>query len=202
MLRLLVFDHTSSKCGDLRDLGLADLPPNLGIGFINGVFTDFDGAKENAEYISKLAGDYNIQFVYNATHGHHDLIECQLGLDFIATTPVGELHNMWDRFFDKSSPEAKFLQICHSQGTIHVRNGLLCYAPERRERILVVAIAPGAYLYEETCAKTRHYRASGWRDPIPRIDFFEAQRVSQTVVDLSHTPMLPGLTTHFKVLRL
>ena len=32
-------------------------------------------------------------------------------------------------------------------------NALLNYPPELRERILVVAIAPAAYIYKETCAK-------------------------------------------------
>ena len=79
--------------------------------------------------------------------------------------------------------------VCHSQGAIHVRNALLDYAPELRERIIVVAIAPGAYMYQETCAQVTHFRnASGWRDFVPRIDREGAARSKETIVDLvSHS---------------
>ena len=82
-----------------------------------------------------------------------DLPECLMGLDYIATEPVRQLHKMWNSFFEKSSANAKFLMVCHSQGAIHVRNALLDYPPELRERILVVAITPAAYIYKVTCAK-------------------------------------------------
>ena len=192
------FFGSRSKCCDLSDLGLAELPPNMGIGYINGVFNDLEAAKDSAEYISKLAGGYNIQFVHNATHGYYDLYECELGLDFIGTTPVGELHNMWDSFFNNSSSDAKFLQICHSQGAIHVRNGLLSYSPERGERILVVAMAPGAYVYEETCADVLHYRAPASRDPIPRIDRAGALRAGHTIINLESHPNAPWFDHPFQ----
>lgn len=128
-------------------------------GIINGIWNNFKGSKEGARYVSRLAGGYNVHAVYNATHGEMDLPECLMGLDYIATEPVRQLHKMWSSFFDKSSANAKFLMVCHSQGTIHVRNALLDYPPELRERILVVAIAPGGYIYKETCANLIHYRA-------------------------------------------
>ena len=106
-------------------------------------------ARESTEYVSKLSGGHNIHAVYNATHGRSaDLKECWKGLNYIATEPVRQLHKMWDSFFEKSSASAKFLMICHSQGAIHVRNALLDYPPELRKRILVVAIAPAAYIYQ------------------------------------------------------
>ena len=75
--------------------------------------------------------------------------------------------------------------ICHSQGALHVRNALLDYPPELRERILVVAIAPAAYIYQETCAQVVHYRAEWWRDFVPRFDRFGAQRETDTIVTLT-----------------
>lgn len=55
--------------------------------------------------------------------------------------------------------------FCHSQGAVHIRNALIDYSPELRERIIVVAIAPGAYVYKEICASVIHYRnASLLRD--------------------------------------
>ena len=78
--------------------------------------------------------------------------------------------------------------ICHSQGAIHVRNALLDYPPELRERILVVAIAPAAYIYQQTCAKVIHYRAEWWRDLVPRFDIFGAARAKDTIVTLTSHP--------------
>ena len=104
---------------------------------------------------------------------------------------------MWNSFFDKSSANAKFLMICHSQGAIHVRNALLDYPPELRERILVVAIAPAAYIYRETCADVFHYRAEWWRDLVPRFDIFGSARAKDTIVTLTSDPNASALDHEF-----
>ncbi len=81
------------------DLGLKEVQ-DIGVGFINGVWNDFDEAYQNALHISELAGGYNVHAVYNATHGKYpDLKECKMGLKYIATEPVKQLHNMWNSFF-------------------------------------------------------------------------------------------------------
>lgn len=177
--------------------GLSSLPNDLGIGFINGIWNDFKGSKEGAEHVSRLAGGYNVHAVYNATHGDMDLPECVMGLDYIATEPVRQLHKMWNSFFEKSSANAKFLMVCHSQGAIHVRNALLDYPPELRERILVVAIAPGAYIYKETCAKVIHYRAEWWRDFVPRFDRSGATREKDSIVTLASHPKASAFDHEF-----
>ena len=172
----------------IYDLGLPDLL-DMEIGFINGMANFFEDAQKSARYLSRLAGGYNIHAVYNATHGSPvDARECGMGLNYVATEPVRQLHKMWNSFFDRASANARYLMICHSQGAIHVRNALLDYPPTLRERILVVAIAPGGYIYQQTCADLFHYRAMPWRDFIPRIDRKGAKREKNTIVDLiSHT---------------
>lgn len=190
---LLYFDSFERLCGDdegskTYDLGVdgrPDLPNGLGIGFINGVWNRYEDAKESVEYISRFSGGYNIHAVYNATHGALDLPECGLGLIGIATEPVKQLHKMWNSFFEKSNKQVKFLMICHSQGAIHVRNALLDYSPELRKRILVVAIAPAAYIYLMLCAQVVHYRAAWWRDGIPRGDVLGALWTASTIFTLS-----------------
>ena len=168
----------------------------MGIGFTNGIWNDYGMAKESAQYISRLSGGYNIHAVYNATHGKlPDLKESKIGLNYIATDPVRQLHRMWNSFFERSSANAKFLMICHSQGAIHVRNALLDYPPELRKRILVVAIAPAAYIYKETCAKVIHYRAEWWRDLVTRIDKAGARRAKGTIVTL-HSHLRAHLIDH------
>lgn len=184
--------HYQFDRSKLFDLGLSELPDELGIGFSNGIDTSFDQAKENADHVSRLSGGYNVHAVYNATHSPaRDLVECIIGLNYIATEPVHQLHKMWNNFFERSSPNAMFLMICHSQGAINVRNALLDYPPELRKRIFVVAIAPAAYIYPETCAKAIHYRAKATRDWIPRIDIFGAIRAKGTIFDLDSHPDAP-----------
>ena len=171
------------------DLNLPE-SPDLRIGFINGVNNRYGEALESVRYISRLAGGYNVHAVYNATHGFMtDLIECDMGLNgYVATEPVRQLHKMWDSYFAQASSNGMFLQICHSQGAIHVRNALLDYPEELRARILVVAIAPGGYIYQQTCSTVTHYRAGPHRDPIPRIDKAGAERSKESIVDLDSRP--------------
>ncbi|MFZ0564607.1 MAG: RHS repeat-associated core domain-containing protein [Chlamydiales bacterium] len=163
---------------------------DIGLGFINGVNNDFQNAKKSAEYLSRLAGGYCVHAVYNATHGARaDLLECKLGLSYIATEPVRLLHRIWNNFFEKNSASARFLMVCHSQGAIHMRNALLDYPPELRERITVVAIAPAAYLYQEACAHVVHIRnESIIRDFVPYLDSKGAERVCETIVNVKSHP--------------
>lgn len=182
----------NSSCYDLSGEGFRELPPDLGIGFINGIWNDFNSAKESARYLARLSGGYNIQGVHNATHGRFiDVVECKLGLNYIATEPVRQLHKMWHDFFKNTSENSRFLMISHSQGVIHVRNALLDFPPELRTRILVVGIAPAGYVYRNTCADVLHYRVSGWRDFVPRIDSHGAYRSKGTIVELNSHPDAP-----------
>ena len=174
---------------DLSDHGLPNLPNDLRIGFINGILNNFIGSQASAQYLSRLSGGYNIDVVYNATHGPNaDILECALGLNYLATEPVRQLHKMWNSFFDNSSSNSKYLMICHSQGAIHVRNALLGYPPELRNRILVVAIAPGGYIYQESCLDVFHYRAKSSRDLVPRLDLAGSQRERDSTVTLHSHP--------------
>lgn len=183
--------YENSRNYDLSDLGALQLPNALGIGFINGINNSYADSKESAQYLSQLSGGYNIHGVYNATHGaHRDILECMLGLNFIATEPVRQLHVMWNSFFDKSR-ETNFLMICHSQGAIHVRNALLDYPQELRERILVVAIAPGGYIYQESCKSVTHYRVPFPGDFVPDLDFSGAKRAQNSIALLSSHPDAP-----------
>lgn len=190
------YDH--SRLYSLSDQGLPELP-NMEIGFINGIDNTYTEARHSAIYISRLAGGYNVHAVYNATHGRTtDAKECWKGLRYIATDPVRQLHKMWNSFFEKSSANTKFLMICHSQGAIHVRNALLDYPPELRARILVVAVAPGGYIYQESCAQVVHFRAHVNRDPVPYIDQGGIGRSRKTIVELDSHPDAPWLDHPFE----
>lgn len=74
----------------------------MGIGFINGIWNDFGGCKESVRYISNMRGGYNVDAVFNATHGPGiDVVECGIGSCYIGTEPVRQLHQMWGNFFEK-----------------------------------------------------------------------------------------------------
>lgn len=105
--------YENSRCYNLEDR--PELPFELGLGYINGMVTDFKRFEATLEYISKLAGGYKVRGVYNATHGPEtDLLECMLGMSHIATEPVRQLHMMWNDFFKNTSSNSRFLMICYS----------------------------------------------------------------------------------------
>jgi hypothetical protein len=88
-----------------------------------------------------------------------------------------------------------------------VCNALLCYPENRRQRIFNVAIAPGGYIYSETCAKVTHYRVPRLRDFIPYKDSEGAKREKDTIVKLEshedapwhdHTFMSPSYINTIK----
>ena len=102
---------------------------------------------------------------------------------FIATEPVKMIHETWNRVFSKNK-NARILQICHSQGAINVRNALLSYDPALRLQIDVVAIAPGGYIYSDTCGSVHHYRVPIYRDIVPYLDVAGLIRERHTTTTL------------------
>lgn len=172
------------------DLGKPELPDGMEIGFINGICTTLKEAKDNANILSEMAGGCNVHGVNNATGGlYSDLTECIMGRDYIATEPVKELHRTWNRFFrNRVNDDISLMVVCHSQGTIDVKNALLSYPKSLRTQILVVAIAPAAYISKRICGKVVHYRAAPWRDCIPYSDFNGALGSIGTTKTLSSHP--------------
>lgn len=190
LLNNLVCDFTSeakhevksSQC-DLNSICGLEMPlpelPNGQIMLINGVAGEEEKLQSR---VCELSGyttigrpgreAYNVHAVWNATHGIvNDLKEaCANIFDFTATESSRLLVEAWTKFYNEhfDDPEARILQICHSQGAAHVRNALKI-APEKiRKRVEVVAIAPGAYIPRELCATVTHYYRRG--DPVPMLD--------------------------------
>lgn len=161
-----------------------------GIGFINGIWNRLKDTFSSSLYLSKLADGMNIDFVYNATHYHLDLLESALGLMGISTEPTRLLHKMWDHFFQEASDDAKYLMVCHSQGAIHTYNALLSYPEDLRKKILVVAIAPAKYIDDTLCGGVIHYRnESIARDFVPHLsDISGARRCENSIVNVKSHP--------------
>jgi len=170
-----------SRAFDLSDTGLPNLPNGMRVGLNNGIMGTFISIRNRALDISRMMGGFNIDVVHNRSVNFFvDVYESFLNLNYCATEPVRCLHENWDKFFASGS-DKKYLQICHSQGAIHVRNALLSYPPELRDRILVVAIAPAAYIDPRICGGVMHYRAAWYRDPIPRINYSGACVAKDTI---------------------
>ena len=167
------------------DLGRPELPNGLMITFINGMSNTYNSATKSAEYLSDLSGGYNVHGVYSSsTNPYSDITMSLIAYNHIDLGVMGRIHEIWNDHFDKY-PDSYILHFCHSRGGIDSRNSLLGYSEERRKKIIVVAIAPAAYIYRETCAMVVHYRVDSSRDLVPYIlDSKGAEREFNTITTL------------------
>ncbi len=154
---------------------------------INGIQTDRDQAKENTRYLSGKGGNVRVFGTHNSSSSLFiDLIECLMGYCGVTTTPVRILQAQWCKQLAKGGT---VLHFCHSQGAIHTKNALMTFPQELRERIMVVAIAPAAYISRDLCREVVHYRTeSPFRDPITRFDRTGAYRCRDTIRELKSDP--------------
>lgn len=132
------------------------------IGWINGVANSFDDFKTSGHYIQKLAGGSLVSGIYNHSHTIViDLLEAACLNHGFGFSPVTAklLQKEWQDFheYNIDRPNAKALQICHSQGAIHVKNALQNCPLEIQDRVIVIAIAPGAIVPDKLCFKAYNY---------------------------------------------
>ncbi len=186
-------DRYRNKSYSMDFPGRADIK-NLGTGFCNGMYTEEQIAKMQADHIMKLTDEHKLRFTYNATHGPvTDIVECILNLYLHKLTPPAlELMRNWNEFFTKN-PEGYYLQYAFSQGGILVRNALR-HTPEHiSNRIMVVAIASAAYIHKDLCLEVRHYVSPG--DIVPKLDWVGKTACADTTFYLnSHEN--PSLKDH------
>lgn len=121
---------------------------------------EFQNARWDAERMSDYFCDGNDLFcVYNANNGFIEWGECVVGQAGISTTPVRYLFDCWQNFFEDFSylDNSKFLQICTSQGVIHVNNALSALPPWLAKRICVLAVTPGIYISPQPGVQVVHF---------------------------------------------
>lgn len=141
--------------------------------------TDFDAAREHAEYLSHMAQGKNIHGVHKAPHGVNiDIVECCLGFGCnpIVTNAAMLVKSQWKKFFARDSVN-KYLQICHSSGAVQVRTALMMLPPEERQRIIVVAVSPAVYISKKLCYKS--YNLVSKRDILPGWDKYSTEECSK-----------------------
>jgi RHS repeat-associated protein len=165
----------------------------LGIGYVNGMLTTFLTALYGAGYISEMFAGMEIDGVYNGTGGlEHDLRRARKEIfDFAAFETVGITHGNWDRFFARAEPGGVYIQFCNSEGAPIVRNALMCYDPELRMRIIVIAIAPAAYMIPGTCLEAVHFASTS--DLVPRFDSIGRSLAGNSVRWLQPHPSVKGM---------
>ncbi len=136
------------------------------IGFINGINTRLEEAKSHTLLMSQYVEDTKMELFHNASHSLPlDVLECMLGQCRIPTYPVYLLLRQWKRFAETHKSEEKYLQICHSGGAIHTKNALYLASKSLRDKIIVVAIAPGEIVPRSLCYRSYNYASK--RDFIP-----------------------------------
>lgn len=161
---------------------------DLGISWINGIMNKLKESHATARALSEMADDHYVTFVHNESHGFiSDLVRCFFELYFYAQTKaVKNLQARWDAHFRFASPGSFLFHFCHSEGAIITRNALMKYPEELRQRIIVVAIAPGAYIEGKYAHRVTHYRST--RDVVPLFDFVGAYRCRDSTVVLKPHP--------------
>lgn len=185
------------------------------IGGTNGINTSFDQANDHAGYLKNFTPNQSIEWVYNHSNGVlADLAEVA-SMNYLGSSPNTSklLEENWTAFHEenKDDPNAKYLQFCHSQGAIHVRNGLLNVPKEIRDRVIVVAIAPGTVVPKELCYRSFNYASKNDFVPSGEIAFagaldtneFGTSQVLERVLDnhnqlilLDRHPDATGLIDH------
>ena len=149
--------------------------PHLQIGHIPGINTDWDKAVDHANYVGQFTRGYSVEGVHNCSHSPMiDLAEVfTLNYGGISPNTAQLLQENWIAFHqaNASRPYAKYLQICHSQGALHVRNALARAPKEIKDRVIVVAIAPAAIVTDDLCFRPIHLACKGDVVPYGELSF-------------------------------
>lgn len=145
------------------------------IGGINGMCTKREEAQFHAKYLNHfLPSHQKVDWVYNKTNTIiGDLLEIFFfNSNGISPNTGKHLKKNWEKFHEEFSenPHKKYLQFCHSQGAFHVRNALLQSPKEIRDRVIVVAIAPGTVVPDDICFKSFNYASE--KDFVPQGELY------------------------------
>ncbi|MBM3184112.1 MAG: hypothetical protein FJZ64_02255 [Chlamydiae bacterium] len=170
--------------------------PHGRIGGTNGVGTYYEEALGYAHNLNKYSEGCRIEWVYNCPYtAIADIVAHYL---LKVSAPEKFLQTHWNQFHEdyKDNPEAKYLQICHSQGAVHVKNALLHMPKEIRNRIIVVAISPAAIVPKSLCFASYNYASK--RDVVPYSETFAHALLNplQAIQNIKHYDELVFLDPH------
>ena len=118
------------------------------------------------------------------------MLHSTMGRMGIVTDAVSNIHDNWNRYFTQF-PKKDLFWMCHSGGAIDTRNALASFPKDLRDRIHVLAIAPGGFIDKHLCKSILHVVSS--MDPIPKMDPIGWARCRDAVVVLKGS----GITDHY-----
>lgn len=180
------FEEKFSEKSSIGSLERPELPVGE-IGRTNGIFTDEERARKAAFDLSEAIGGYNIHYTHNQTHGFYDLIEAGCNLYFgAATEPAYLTVERWEAYFAHAPPGVPYYEEAHSGGGGIVRCALELCSEEIRNRIIVRAFAPSAFIPKELCRDVVHYVSD--RDIVPKFDVKGRKICADTIVVLPRHP--------------
>ncbi len=179
---------------------IEDRTPHLRIGGINGMNNSKEDIFSNMQYLLSFVPDQSIDWVHNRSHGSVvDLAEI-FALNYWGYSPNTErlLSENWTAFHEenKDRPHAKYLQVCHSQGTIHVRNALAKLPKDIRDRVMVVAVAPAAVVPKESCFRSFNYACKG--DIVPSSELVFAGMLDSNENDCGISKLLERTIEYYE----
>ncbi|WP_068466632.1 RHS repeat-associated core domain-containing protein [Candidatus Protochlamydia phocaeensis] len=157
--------------------------PNFRVYYSNGINTSKKECIENMIHLSKTL-NYNVMGIYSPSFGPvMDLYYySQNHYRFKAYETVDVMCKEWDNFL-KSSLDNRIAMIPHSRGVSYTRNGLAMFPEDLRQRIDVIALAPGGYIDPGLCKSVFHILSK--RDFVPLADPIGMIRCHESIIYLN-----------------
>lgn len=161
---------------------------------MNGVGNDGRGFNENLLHVGRLA-DHNVVGVHSPSFGiGWDAVRYGAGRFHIATESAQQIGQLWMDFFEKF-PKGYVCWTCHSRGVVDTRNALITFPPHLRERITVIAVAPGCFIEKHLCGRIMHLVST--RDVVPCLDLNGMIRCWNSIEFLNPSSMAPTVDHPF-----
>ena len=124
-----------------------------GITFVNGNWNSLEDSKDNALFCSDRNGGAEVSCVYNATRGKYgDLKKSKLcSRDGRATKASAMQIYNWLEYDEGLAPNGYIFHECHSDGAIVTNNSLKMSPKYLKDRLIVLATAPGVHIKNTMC---------------------------------------------------
>ena len=138
-------------------------------------------------YLAKLA-NHNMVWVHSPTYGPFwDGMRYGLGKLNVCTETVKEIKSLWYKYF-KDHPDGYISWTCHSRGVLDTRNALKAFPEDLRERIVILAVAPGCFIDKSLCGSVTHLVS---RDLVPGLSPIDMLRCWDTIKFVNPHPKAP-----------
>lgn len=163
---------------------------NGSIGHINGIANGKPQAEKGALQLSNMGGGVKVDGIYNKSHSLPiDVFECFLCGFHVMSEPSRLLMEKWNRLAQTMPSDAKFLEISHSGGAVHLRNALKASSVDIQRRIMTLNIAPSVIISNDICYKSANYISK--RDFVTHLDVIGKMKYGDELTILEPHPDAP-----------